>query len=274
MWPLDGDMSSAIEIGVKEGNVYRLMGNSIQAQVHVVMNPCELWHRRFGHLNYRALPSFPDMVTGMPPIKLIHDGMCNGCALGKHVKKPYSSSSRRSKGILDLIHSDICGPMTVPSMSGCLYYVIFIDDYSRKSWIYFMKAKSETFAKFQEFKTFIEKQTGLHIRALRSNNGGEFDSHHFNDLCRETRIKRALIVPYKPQQNGVAERKNRTICEAAKAMMHDLDLPTSIWAEVVGTAVYVQNKCLHFILGDKTLEEKFTGVKPTVVLKLGLPDSY
>ena len=78
MWPLGGDVSSAIEIGVKEGNVYRLTGNPIQAQVHVVMNPCELWHRRFGHLNYRALPSLPDMVTGMPPIKLVHDGVCIG----------------------------------------------------------------------------------------------------------------------------------------------------------------------------------------------------
>ena len=138
-------MSLAIEIGVKEGNVYRLTGNPIQAQVHVVMNRCELWRRRFGHLNYRALPSLPDMVTGMPPIKLIHDGVYKGCALGKNVKKPYSSSSRRSKGIFDLIHSDLCSPMTAPSMSGCLYYVIFI---SRKTWIYFMKAKSETFAKF------------------------------------------------------------------------------------------------------------------------------
>lgn len=133
MWPSGGDMSSAIEIGVKEGNVYRLTRNPIQAQVHVVMNPCELWHRRFGHLNYCSLPSLPDTVTGMPPIKLVHDGMCKGCALGKNVKKPYSGSSRRSTGILDLIHFDLCGLMTAPSMSGCLYYVIFIDDYSRKT---------------------------------------------------------------------------------------------------------------------------------------------
>ena len=82
MWPSDGDMSSAIVIGVKEGNVYHLTGIPIQAQVHIVMNPCELWNRRFGQLNYRSLPSFPDMVTGMPPIKLIHNNVCKGCALG------------------------------------------------------------------------------------------------------------------------------------------------------------------------------------------------
>ena len=89
--------------------------------------------------------------------------------------------------------------MTAPSLGGCLYYVIFIDDYSQKTWIYFMKAKSETFAKFQEFKAFIEKQTGRHIWALRLDNGGEFDSHHFDDLCRESGIIRELIVPYNPQ---------------------------------------------------------------------------
>ena len=91
-------MSSAIEIGVKEGNVYHLTGNPIQAQVHVVMNPCELWHRKFGHLN--------------------------SLASSKNVKKPYSGSSRRSKGILDPSHSDLCSPMTTPVISGCLYFVI------------------------------------------------------------------------------------------------------------------------------------------------------
>ena len=147
--------------------------------------------------------------------------------------------------------------MTAPAMSGCLYYVIIVDDYSCKtcfiSWRLWVK-----------LSTFIDKQMGPHICALRSDNDGEFNSHHFKDLCRETWIKRELMVPYNPQQNGVAERKNRPICEAAKAIMHDLDLPSSIWAEAVGTTVYIQNRCPHFILGDKTPKEKFTGVKPTV----------
>ena len=102
-----------------------------------------------------------------------------------------------------------------------------------------MKAKSESFHKFKEFKTFVKKQMGSHIHALRSDNGGEFDSHHFNDLCRESGIKRELTIPYNPQQNGVVERKSRTICEAAKAMMHDIDLPSSLWAEAPGTTVYL-----------------------------------
>ena len=113
------------------------------------------------------------MVIGMPEVSPKHDGICKGCALGKNTKKSFSRSKNRSKGILDLIHSDICGPMSSPTLSGCLYYVLFIDDHSRKSWIYFLRAKSGTFDRFKEFKTLIENQTSRHIRILRSDNRGE-----------------------------------------------------------------------------------------------------
>jgi hypothetical protein len=96
--------------------------------------------------------------------------------LGKNIKKAFPSSDNRAHGISDLVHSYVCGLMSSPSLSGCLYYVIFIDDYSRKCWIYFLKAKSDTFDKFKEYKAFIEKKTGKHIRILRTDNEGEFDS--------------------------------------------------------------------------------------------------
>ena len=84
----------------------------------------------------------------MPDFLNDHDGVCRGCVLGKNVKNSFPSSNRRSKGILDLVHSDIRGPMTAPSLSGYLYYVLFIDDFSRKTWIFFLKTKNETFGKF------------------------------------------------------------------------------------------------------------------------------
>ena len=115
---------------------------------------------------------------------------------------------------------------------------MFIDDYSQKSWIYFLKAKSETFDRFKEL---IENQTGKHICILRSDNGGEYESNEFDVFCQEAGIKKELTVPYNPQQNGVAERKNRTIYEAAKAMITDLDLPLSLWDEATGTVVYIKN---------------------------------
>ena len=161
------------------------------------------------------------MVCGIPSIYLSKNAICKGCMLGKNIKKSFPSSDNRAQGILDLVHSDVCGLMSSPSLSGCLYYVILIDDYSRKCWIYFLKAKSDTFDKFKEYKAFIEKQIGKHIRILRTYNGGEFESLQFEDFCKSAGIKRQLTMPYNPQQNGVAERKNETICEAAKAMMFD-----------------------------------------------------
>jgi transposase InsO family protein len=175
----------------------------------------------------------------MPSISLSKNEICKGCMLGKIIKKAFPSSDNRAKGILDLVHFDVCGPMSSPSLNGCLYYDIFIDYYSRKYWIYFLKAKSDTFDKFKEYKAFIEKQIGKHIRILRTDNGGEFESLHFKDFCKSARIKRQLTMPYNPQKNGVVERKNRTICEAAKAMMFDQDIPNYLWAESTSTAVYI-----------------------------------
>jgi transposase InsO family protein len=108
-------------------------------------------------------------------------------------------------GILDLIHSNLCGPMTAPSMNGCLYYIIFIDDCSRKTWIYFLKTKDESFSRIQDFKNLVENQTGRHIQVSRTDNGKEYDSYKYDELCRASRIKRELTVSYNPQQNGVAE---------------------------------------------------------------------
>jgi hypothetical protein len=204
------------------------------------------------------------MVCGMPSISLSKNEICKGCMLGKNIKKAFPSSDNRVRGILYLVHSNVCSPMSSPSLSGCLYYVIFIDDYSRKCWIYFLKSKSDTFDKFKEYKAFIEKQIVKHIRILRTDNGGEFESLHFEDFYKSTGIKRQLTMPYNPQQNCVAEKKNRTICEAAKAMMFDQDLPNSLWAEATSTVVYIQNKCPHAILKDKTPEEVFSGIKPEV----------
>jgi transposase InsO family protein len=111
--------------------------------------------------------------------------------------------------------------MTAPSMNGCLYYIIFIDDYSRKTWIYFLKTKDESFSKFQDFKNLVENQTSRHIHVFITDNGKEFDSHKYDDLCWDFGIKRELTMPYNLQQNGVAEKKNRTICDASRAMTYD-----------------------------------------------------
>ena len=143
-----------------------------------------------------------------------------------------------------------------------MYFATFIDDFSQKTWIYFLKGKDEVFSKFKEFKALVENSTNRKIKVLRSDNGGEYTSKDFNSFCKSTGIKREFTVPYNPQQNGVAEQKNRSIIESTKALIHDQDIPMFLWAEAANTTVYLQNRCPHRAVKDKTLEEAFTGVRP------------
>jgi transposase InsO family protein len=143
---------------------------------------------------------------------------------------------------LELIHSDVCGPMPSTSLSGYVYYVSFVEDYSHKTWVYFLKSKDEVLRKLKEFKAFVENLSERKIKILRSNNGGEYTSNEFGIFCKDVWIKRDLTTPYNSQQNGVAERNNRTIMEAVKTMIHDQDIPMHLWAEATRTTVYVQNK--------------------------------
>ena len=116
------------------------------------------------------------VVTGVPQISIEHQDVCRGGVLGKFAKASFPSSDSRSAGILFLVHTDVCWPMSRKSLSGCEYYLTFIDDYSRKTWIYFLKTKSQVFKRFQEFKSLVENQTRKRIKVLRSDNGGEYSS--------------------------------------------------------------------------------------------------
>jgi hypothetical protein len=159
-----------------------------------------------------------------------------------YAKSSYPNRDDRAKDILELIHSDVCGPFSSPSLRGFRYYVIFIDDHSllhpfvglgimliddlsRKTWIFFMKKKDEVLSRFVEFKALVENQTSKTIKVVRSDNGGEYISNAFRDLCAKEGIRRELTAPHNPQQNGVDERKNRNIVGAAKAMLHDRGCP-------------------------------------------------
>ena len=119
--------------------------------------------------------------------------------MGKNIRKPFPHGEHKSKGTLDLVHSDVCRPMSVQSFSGCSYCVTFIDDYSRKTWIYFLKAKSEVFDWFWEFKTLVENQTGKKIQVLRTDNGGEYTSNEFMEYCSAEGIKKEHAMPHSEQ---------------------------------------------------------------------------
>jgi hypothetical protein len=218
-WHKDSNIENARVIGSREGNLYRLLEQNEEALVHDEVNPNELWHRTYANINYQALPFLKRMDEKIPELQSTHEGICKGCSLGKNIKKPFPSSNNRSKEILDLIHSDVYGPMPVKSLGSSPYYIIFIDDYSRKTWLYLMKTKDEVFSKFQEFKVEIENLTNKNIQTLRTDSGGEYTSKEFIAFYKSAGIKRELIVPHNHQQNGVAERKNRSIEETVKALL-------------------------------------------------------
>ena len=266
LYPKGGNIASARVIGVRQEKLYRMIFQAVGALTCSTSSRdlCEIWHRRMGHLHHGALRILRDITTGLPDFSIEQYDVCRGCAMGKYAKAPFPASDSRSAEILDLIHSDVSGRMSSPSLSGYLYYVLFIDDYSRKTWIYFLKTKGEVFKRFQEFKALVENQTGKKIRCLRSDNGGEYTSNDFDDYCVREGIRREMTVAYNPQQNGVAERKNRSIVGAARAMIHDQGLPLFLWAEACNTAVYLQNMSPHRALGNLTPDEAFTGKKPQV----------
>jgi transposase InsO family protein len=112
---------------------------------------------------------------------------------------------------LQLVQSDLCGPLSSPSFSGCKYFLTFIDDFYRRTWVYLLKLKSEVFDKFLAYKTLVEKQSRHDIQRLRIDNGGEYVKNNFTSYCTTQGIQMQHIVPYTPQKNGVVERKNRTL---------------------------------------------------------------
>jgi hypothetical protein len=258
LFPRGSSITSAKVIGTKHERLYKFLFQPVRALIHSTSSNsdlCEIWHRRMAHLHHGALRVLREIVTGVPDFSSEHHELCKGCTLGKYTKTSFPSSDSRAARILDLIHSDVCGPMSSASLTGSLYYVVFIDDFSRKSWIFFMKTKGQVFSQFQEFKALVENQTGKKIRVLRSNNGGEYTSKEFMDFCAREGIKRELTVPYNLQQNGVAERKNRAIVGAVRVMLHDQGLSLFLWAKACYTSVYLQNRSPHKAVGSMTPEE-------------------
>jgi hypothetical protein len=259
LFPRGSSITSAKVIGTRHERLYKFLFQQVRALIHSTSSSsdlCEIWHRRMAHFHHGALRVLRELVTGVPDFSSEHHELCKGCTLGKYTKTAFPSNDSRAAGILDLIHLDVCGPMSSALLTGSLYYVVFIVDFSQKSWIFF--------SGFQEFKALVENQTGKKIRVLRWDNGGEYTSKEFMDFCAGEGIRRELTVPYNPQQNGVAERKNRAIVGAARAMLHDQGLPLFLWAKACYTAVYLQNRSPHKAVRSMNPEEAFSGKKPEV----------
>nr|GEV62389.1 zinc finger, CCHC-type [Tanacetum cinerariifolium] len=177
-------------------------------------------------------------------------------------------SGKKAKAIstlpLDLVYGDLCGPITPPPPSGKKYIFLLVDDYSRYMWVYFLNTKNQAFDTFKEDKKLIENELRTTLKILRTDRGGEFTSNEFKQYCKENGIARQLTAPYSPQQNGLVERRNRTIMSTTRCMMKATNMPQNFWAEAVRHAIYILNSVPTKALADITPYEAIKRRKPNL----------
>ncbi|MCO5575276.1 hypothetical protein L7F22_029076 [Adiantum nelumboides] len=264
---------SLITTGTLENGLFVLDRYEKQIQACIAetktqaMQDAELWHARFGHVGYGSLMTLQrhNMVHDLSLLEMPPRHVCEGCVLGKMHRFAFSQDgSVRATRKLQLVHSDVCGPMRTPSVGNSLYFVTFIDDFSRFCWVYPLKAKSDVFAVFQHYVSMVENETGCKVQTLRTDRGGEYMSGAFKDFLGKKGIKHQCTMPYTPQQNGVAERKNRSLMEMARCMLKAKSLPHKLWMEAVACAAHVLNRCPTRALKTITPYESWYDKKPSV----------
>ena len=251
------------------GSLYHLNVTDEREVAHAAVKDSNeiLWHRHYGHVGFRGLEILAanQMVDGFDYQKSSETKFCEPCIDEKHRRSTFpSTGGKRASEILELIHSDVCGKLDTKSLSGAEYFLTFIDDKSRFAWVYVLKQKSEVFSKFVEWKTMIEKATGKQVKTLRSDNGGEYVAKDFEHYLKSNGIGHQLTVRKTPEQNGVAERFNRTLVEMVRAILSDSGLSKKFWAEAVSTACYLRNRSSTTAVRGMTPHEALYGEKPNV----------
>ncbi|GJQ97432.1 putative ribonuclease H-like domain-containing protein [Tanacetum coccineum] len=225
------------------------------------------WHRRLGHVNFKNLNKLVkgNLVRGLPSKIFQNDHTCVACQKGKQHKASCKAKSVSSiSQPLQLLHMDLFGPTSVRSLNHKTYCLVITDDFSRFSWVFFLRTKDETSGILKDFIRQIENQLNQKVKTIRCDNGTEFKNRDFIEFCGSKGIKREYSNDRTPQQNGVAERKNRTLIEAARTMLADSFLPNTFWAEAVSTACYVLNRVLVTKPQNKTPYELITGKIPII----------
>ncbi|PKU67431.1 Retrovirus-related Pol polyprotein from transposon TNT 1-94 [Dendrobium catenatum] len=198
------------------------------------------WHARLSHPHHHVLQVLAKLV---PSICIPSSSfLCRSCNVGKSHKLPFVSSTTTTYTPFSVVHTDVWGPSPVASINGHRYFVTFIDTYSRFCWIYLMHSKDQTFSKFTHFNNLINNMFKTTIKILRSDGGGEFNNHIFTNYLSSHGIIHQLTCPYTPEQNGLAERKNRHLLDIARTLLHNANLPNFFWAEAILTANYLINR--------------------------------
>ncbi|GJW47481.1 retrovirus-related pol polyprotein from transposon TNT 1-94 [Tanacetum coccineum] len=226
-----------------------------------------LWHRRLSHLNfdYITLLSKKDIVTGLPKLKYVKDQLCSSCEISKAKRSSFKSKVvPSSKGRLNLLHMDLCGPMRVASINGKKYILVIVDDYSRYTWTLFLRSKDETTKVSQDFLTMIQPNLQAQVISVRTDRGTKFLNKTLHAYFKEEGIEHQISTPRTPEQNGVVERWNRILVEVARMMLSAFKLPLSFWAEAVATACYTQNRSIIILTHGKTAYHIINDRKPSI----------
>ncbi|GJT74458.1 integrase, catalytic region, zinc finger, CCHC-type containing protein [Tanacetum coccineum] len=239
--------------GSRGDNLYTLsLGNMMASSPICLLSKASktkswLWHRRLSHLNFGSINHLArhGLVRGLPKLKFEKDHLCSACALGKSSKKPHKPKSEdTNQEKLYLLHMDLCGPMRVASVNGKKYILVIVDDYSRFTWVKCLRSKDEAPAFIINFLKMIQVRLKETVRRIRTDNGTEFVNQTLREYYEKVGISHETSVARSPQQNGVVERRNRTLIEAARTMLIYAKAPLFLWAEAVATACYTQNRSM------------------------------
>ncbi|KAJ9566114.1 hypothetical protein OSB04_002080 [Centaurea solstitialis] len=227
-----------------------------------IENQTYLWHCRLGHINKKRVELLlKGGFLGTFDYKPFDN--CESCLSGKMTKQPFNKENERATDLLEIIHTDVCGPFSHVAKGGYRYFITFTDDFSRYGYVYLMRHKSESFERFREFQNEVQNQLGRKIKFLRSDRGGEYLSDEFDNHLMECGIVSQLTPPYTPQMNGVSERRNRTLLDMVRSMMCHSTLPISFWGHALETAAHILNRAPTKSV-EKTPYELWKGKKPNI----------
>ncbi|KAI3735763.1 hypothetical protein L6452_15275 [Arctium lappa] len=259
--------------GHRKTNLYTINLSKVQIDNQVCLmtkaslQQSWLWHRRLSHLNFRYINKLVcgKLVKGLPELKYEKEHLCVACEKGKmkratHKPKPEPNTS----SLLELLHMDLCGPMRTQSLGGKKYVLVIVDDYSRYTWVKFLRSKDETPKVLITFLKTTQVKLQRQVKFLRTDNGTEFKNKIVDEYLESVGISHQYSSARTPQQNGVVERRNRTLVEAARTMLSQSDLPLFLWVEVVSTACHTQNRSMIHRRFQKTPYELMNNRTPTI----------
>lgn len=250
-------------VALRHGSLYRLCTPEqalLSIQSPHTVNCQHTWHRRLGHRDIDVVRAIPvnGNAEGMKLIDCGDKTICQCCLKGKMSRVPFPKQvDRGARDKLDLVHTDLSGPMT-STPSGNKYFLSLIDDYTRMTFVYLLRYKSEAAEKIKQFVNFCKTQIGKTPRILQSDGGGEYTGKELQTFLQGEGIVCQFTAPYSPQQNGVAERKNRYLKEMTMCMLLEAGLEQRFWGEAVLTATYIQNRLPTKSIGVSPFERWYS----------------